>query len=102
MRDVAVPRGSGERTLPVLEAAHIKPYPLVMRYEVSNGLLLRADLHKLFDGGYLTVAPQEWRIVVSKRIREESENGRDCYKLESQADLPPPGGLDFAGICLDG
>jgi putative restriction endonuclease len=62
-----------------------------MRYEVSNGLLLRADLHKLFDGGYLTVDPQDWRIVVSKRIREESENGRDYYKLESQALWEPPG-----------
>jgi putative restriction endonuclease len=73
---------TGERTLPVLEAAHIKPYPLVKRHEVSNGLLLRADLHKLFDEGYLTVDPQDRRIAVSKRIKEESENGRDYYKLE--------------------
>jgi putative restriction endonuclease len=75
---------TGERTLPVLDAAHIKPYAIVMRHEVSNGVLLRADLHKLFDGGYLTVDPQDRRIVVSKRIREEFENGRDYYKLEGQ------------------
>jgi putative restriction endonuclease len=43
---------TGERTLPVLEAAHIKPYSLVQRHEVSNGLLLRSDLHKQFDEGY--------------------------------------------------
>jgi predicted restriction endonuclease len=73
---------TGERTLPVLEAAHIKPYSLAKRHEVPNGLLLRADLHKLFDGGYLTVDPKDRRIVVSKRIREEFENGRDYYKLE--------------------
>jgi putative restriction endonuclease len=73
---------TAERTLPVLEAAHIKPYSLVKRHEVSNGLLLRADLHKLFDEGYLTVDPQDRRIAVSKRIREEFENGRDYYKLE--------------------
>jgi putative restriction endonuclease len=42
---------TGERTLPVLEAAHIKPYSVVMRHEVSNGLLLRSDLHRLFDEG---------------------------------------------------
>jgi putative restriction endonuclease len=75
---------TGERTLPVLEAGHIKPYSLVMRHEVSNGLLLRADLHKLFDEGYITVDPQDRRIVVSKRIREEFENGKDYYKLEGQ------------------
>jgi putative restriction endonuclease len=75
---------TGERTLPVLEAAHIKPYSLVMRHEVSNGVLLRADLHKLFDEGYLTVDPKERRIVVSNRIKEEFENGKDYYKLEGQ------------------
>jgi putative restriction endonuclease len=68
----------------VPEAAHIKPYSLVMRHEVSNGLLLRSDLHKLFDEGYLTVDPQDRRVVVSKRIKEEFENGRDYYKLEGQ------------------
>ncbi len=75
---------TGERTLPVLEAAHIKPYSVVMRHEVSNGLLLRSDLHRLFDEGYLTVDPKDRRIVVSKRIKEEFENGKDYYKLENQ------------------
>ncbi|MGJ5813678.1 HNH endonuclease [Paludibaculum fermentans] len=73
---------TGERTLPVLEAAHIKPYSMVMRHEVSNGLLLRSDLHKLFDEGYLTVDPQDRRVVVSRRIKEEFENGKEYYRLE--------------------
>jgi putative restriction endonuclease len=80
---------TGERTLPVLEAAHIKPYSVVMRHEVSNGILLRADLHNLFDQGYLAVDPKDRRIVVSKRIREEFENGKDYYKLEGQAIREP-------------
>jgi HNH endonuclease len=75
---------TGERTLPVLEAGHIKPYSLVQRHDVSNGLLLRSDLHRLFDGGYLTVDPKDRRTVVSKRIKEEFENGKDYYKLEDQ------------------
>lgn len=57
---------SGERTLPVLDAAHIRPYALVQRHEVSNGLLLRSDLHRLFDEGYVTVDPTDRRVVVSK------------------------------------
>jgi len=44
----------------------------------GNGLLLRSDLHKLFDRGYVTVSP-DLRFVVSRRIREEFENGRDYY-----------------------
>lgn len=73
---------TGERTLPVLDAAHIKPYPIVQKHEVWNGLLLRSDLHRLFDGGYLSVDPSDRRLVVSKRIKEEFENGKDYYKLQ--------------------
>lgn len=73
---------TGERTLPVLDAAHIKPYTVVQRHEVSNGLLMRSDLHRLFDGGYLTVDPTDLRVVVSKRIKEEFDNGREYYGLE--------------------
>ena len=68
----------------MLEAAHIKPYSLVGRHELTNGLLLRSDIHILFDKGYLTVDPTDSRIAVSERIREEFENGRDYYKLDGQ------------------
>jgi putative restriction endonuclease len=80
---------TGERTLPVLEAAHIKPYSVVNRHEVSNGLLLRSDLHRLFDDGYLTVDPVTSQIVVSRRIREEFENGRDYHRLQGQVIREP-------------
>lgn len=49
---------TGEKTLPVLEAAHIRPYAEQGPHRVSNGLLLRSDLHTLFDRGYLTVTPE--------------------------------------------
>ena len=63
--------------MPVLEAAHIKPYNLVGRHEISNGLLLRSDLHTLFDLGYMTVTPDDLRVRVSRRIHDEFENGRE-------------------------
>ena len=74
---------SGERTLPVLEAAHIKPYEKSGPHLVSNGLLLRADIHKLFDRGYITITPK-YIIEVSGRIREEFENGRDYYRYHGR------------------
>ncbi len=73
---------TGERTLPVLDAAHIKPYEVVQKHEVWNGLLMRSDLHRLFDGGYISVNPMDRRVVVSKRIKEEFANGREYYRLE--------------------
>jgi putative restriction endonuclease len=70
---------TGERTLPVLEAAHIQPYAEHGPHLVSNGVLLRSDLHTLFDEGYITVT-DDLRVEVSKRIREEYENGKEYYK----------------------
>jgi putative restriction endonuclease len=69
---------TGERTLPVLEAAHIRPYALSGPHRVSNGILLRSDLHKLFDLGYVTVTP-ELRLLVSPKLKAEWENGREYY-----------------------
>jgi putative restriction endonuclease len=74
---------SAERTLPVLEAVHIKPVADSGPNRTDNGLLLRSDLHILFDRGYLTVTP-EYRIEVSRRIKEQFENGRDYYPLHGQ------------------
>lgn len=72
-----------ERTLPVLEAAHIKPYAKFGPHKINNGLLLRSDLHKLFDLGYITIT-KDYNVDVSKRIREEFANGRDYYALHGR------------------
>jgi putative restriction endonuclease len=74
---------SAERTLPVLEAAHIKPYAQSGPHFTSNGLLLRSDLHKLFDSGYMTVT-RDHHVEISDRIKTEFENGRDYYKYHGQ------------------
>lgn len=79
---------TGERTLPALEAAHIRPYAEGGSHEARNGLLLRRDIHSLFDAGYVTVTPDH-RFEVSRRIREEFENGRHYYALHGQAVRPP-------------
>jgi putative restriction endonuclease len=70
---------TGEKTLPVLEAAHIKPYALSGPHFISNGLLLRSDMHKLFDTGYITIT-KDYRVEVSKRIKEEFENVKEYYQ----------------------
>ena len=82
-----------ERTLPALEAAHIRPYSDGGVHEASNGLLLRRDLHSLFDAGYVTVIP-EFRFEVSRRIREEFENGRQYYALHGQEIFVPEKSLE--------
>jgi len=74
---------TGERTLPTLEASHIRSFSKQGPNLVRNGLLLRADLHTLYDQGYLTVTPDH-RIEVSRRIHDEFGNGRDYYALHGK------------------
>lgn len=74
---------TGEKTLPVLEAAHIKSYSASGPNKVSNGMLLRSDIHKLYDNGYLTVTA-DYKIEVSSRIKAEFENGREYYRFHGK------------------
>jgi putative restriction endonuclease len=74
---------TGEKTLPALEAVHIRPFAAHGQHDPRNGLLLRRDLHSLFDRGYVTVTPDH-HFEVSRRIRDEFENGRDYYALQGK------------------
>ena len=80
---------TGEKTTPVLQAAHIKPYSEGGQHLLENGLSLRSDFHVLFDNGYLTVDPQ-YTIHVSKRIKEEYGNGREYYSYDRKKLLVLP------------
>ncbi len=80
---------TGEKTLPALVAAHIKPYALNGPHDVKNGLLLRADIHQLFDQGYMTVT-ENYRVEVSQRIKEEYDNGKTYYAMHGNEILLPP------------
>lgn len=82
-----------ERTLPALDAAHIQPYAEGGVHEASNGLLLRRDIHSLFDAGYVTVTP-DLRFEVSRRIKEEYENGRHYYALHGEPVWAPQTGRE--------
>jgi putative restriction endonuclease len=79
---------TGEHSLPVLEAAHIKPYAADGPHEVSNGILLRSDLHRLFDKGYVTVTP-DLRLEVSNRLKEDYSNGKSYYPLHGRSVARP-------------
>ncbi len=82
---------TGEHSLPALEAAHIRPYADGGEHAVRNGLLLRSDLHRLFDRGYVTVTPELRLEVVSPRLRIDYENGRSYYPLHGTRVTVPVG-----------
>ena len=63
---------------------------------------MRRDIHSLFDAGYVTVTPN-LHFEVSRRIKEEFENGRHYYALHGQpisvpreaAQQPDPAALSW-------
>jgi putative restriction endonuclease len=84
---------TGEHSLPALDAAHIRDFANDGPHETRNGLLLRADLHRLFDRGYVTVTP-DLHLEVSARLREDYSNGRTYYPLHGATVRAPVSSRD--------
>lgn len=66
----------------VLEAAHIIPYNGAESNNPQNGLLLRSDIHTLFDLGYLTIASETFEVHLhSDLIGSEYDhlNGKQIF-----------------------
>lgn len=75
---------TGEKTRPVLDAAHIQPYLGPSSNHVQNGLLLTKEFHALFDRGYVTVTPDH-EVQVSEALREHWQNGVRYYAYHGRA-----------------
>jgi hypothetical protein len=74
----------------VLEAAHIFPYGGIETNHVQNGILLRADLHTLFDLGLLTF-DHEWRVRLDESLKGTSYwtfHGMPVQLPQAEADRP--------------
>jgi len=59
---------TGCSTVEVLEAAHIFPYMGPDTNDVTNGLLLRADVHLLFDFGLIEIDPKSLKVTLSPAL----------------------------------
>jgi putative restriction endonuclease len=87
---------TGDRIRPVLQAAHIRPLPSGGEHRLDNGLLLRSDVHTLYDRGYLGVDAKH-RLLVSPRLRKEFGNGEEFYARAGQAIAVPTRPIDRPG-----
>ena len=62
---------TGCTVLAVLEAAHIKPYRGEQDNHPENGLLLRSDIHTLFDLDLLGIEPDRLQVELHPSLRPE-------------------------------
>lgn len=79
------------RTIWVLEAAHISPYKGIKTNSVTNGLLLRADVHTLFDLALITIQPSKFVVQVSQILEGSPYEDLDGKQpiLPSKSSLQP-------------
>jgi putative restriction endonuclease len=88
-----------------LEAAHIEPYKGPATNNVSNGLLLRADIHTLFDLGLIAVEPEGMGVVLSPKLSGNAYrelSGRKLRMPRDSSKRPSPEALrrhlEWAGL----
>lgn len=73
---------TGTKVLEVLEAAHLQDVCNGGKYATDNGIMLRKDLHALFDRGLLMINPENMQVIIAKEIREDYKDlhGRTIAK----------------------
>ena len=63
---------TGTDAIQALEAAHIMPYAEGGINHVKNGMILRSDVHSLFDRGLLGVEPDDYSVIMSDVLTNTS------------------------------
>jgi predicted restriction endonuclease len=77
---------SGFDAEPALEAAHIVSYRGSQTNHPANGLLLRADLHDLFDLGLVAVDTASMRVALAKDLAGTMYESLAGHRLHVPAD----------------
>lgn len=77
---------TGNRTPAALQAAHIIDFTGDASNTVSNGLLLRADLHSLFDRGLISIDPQTFTIKVHESVEDQEYKTLNGQKIRLPRD----------------
>lgn len=89
---------TGCSVLDVLEAAHIHPYRGADTNRVTNGLLLRADIHTLFDCGLLVIDSETMTVLVAPQLKDSEYgafHGRSLCVPKSPAQKPSAEALNM-------
>jgi len=87
------------KVLPALDAAHIKPYGEGGEHIKSNGILLRKDIHSVFDAGYVTIK-EDFTFSVSKKVKEIFNNGEEYLRLHGTVIRRPDRKADWPDVDL--
>jgi len=95
---------SGCTTIDVVDAAHIRPYRGDRDNDPRNGLLLRTDLHTLFDLNLLGIEPETLTVRIHPRAKKDGYEVYHGTKLSCGTPGPSPEAVVFRwkGFVRDG
>jgi len=85
----------------VLEAAHISPFKGSSTNTVQNGLLLRADIHTLFDKGLIAIDTSDWTIIVNRKLEQTEYGALSGQRLNLPVELQHRPNIDALDIHKD-
>lgn len=74
---------TGDSVLPVLQSVHIRPVDEGGLHRIDNGLLLRSDVRRLFQRGYLAINHQ-FRVVISPTLTRDYEHAEPYAELDGR------------------
>jgi HNH endonuclease len=80
---------SGCQLLGVVEAAHIVPYSKSADHHPANGLLLRVDIHSLYDLHMLGIEPKSLAVSVHADAKRAGYDHLDGQVMHLATDLRP-------------
>lgn len=81
----------------LLEAAHIEPHRESANYHITNGLLLRADIHTLYDLNLLSIDSKNKVTLASSLLKSEYKtlNNKSINLPALPSEMPNPRSLDI-------
>ena len=88
---------TGETAPELLQAAHIQDYINKDSNHIQNGLLLRIDIHKLFDSGLLYI-DNHYKVHVSSLVESDDYdkyNDKEITLPDDEAQYPSKKALKF-------
>lgn len=72
---------TGTDAIQALEAAHIVPYSGPETNHIQNGMILRSDVHSLFDRGLVGVEPEDYSVVMSDVLTNSSYSDYEQLRI---------------------
>lgn len=90
---------TGTDVLEALDAAHIMQFSDHPDHSVTNGILLRKDIHRLFDIGFISIGP-DYRVELTEKFKLSHPKSAYYANLDGKRLNLPKSKVHWPDLCL--